>query len=233
MISVDLIYRYVFEIIQKNLGTGYLDPAQFNAYANMATTELFNKYSDTYQQKQRITDKLRPFIKKATLPIDVNGHMFYPDDYVTQVAVRAFDSDSVDAAFAECEDETDTINYNEISQIKVKVIDNNKVGDRLSSSYLKPDKYQPIAVWYDDYVQWYPSNLGNGVLEYLREPIEVVWGFTTPALLEVYDSTTSVNFEFNWIMKNELIIKICSYFGVGVREEDLVKYSQLMQTQQA
>lgn len=233
-INVNLVYTSVQYQIEKNLGSGYLDPAQFNSFANQANVELFAKYTKDFQDTQAITDKILPFIKKAVLPVDdSNGHMAYPSDYVNKIAIRAFDPDAVAEAQAVCDDD-EPINYNKIKQIYVKLIDNNKLGVRLSSSYLSPDNYHPIAVWYDTYAQFYPIDIGVVQLDYLRKPLETVWGYTTDIEgLEVYDSGTSVDFEWPWQMRMELITTICGYFGISVREEELVQAAQLLKSQQA
>lgn len=234
MISIDLIYQQTRQILQKELGTGYLDPAQFNAFANMSNVELFNKYAGVYQNTQQVTDKILPFIKKSVIAIDsANGQMLHPSDYVDRVAVRAFEPDALLAA-QKASTDTDPINYFKIPQIDVDTIDNDKLGGRLISLVVPPTKYLPIITFYDNYIQWHPIDTGVGIFEYLRQPVDVVWGYTVGADgLEVYDPTTSVNFEWLWKMRNELIIKICSYFGVSVRAEDLIQYSGLMQQQQA
>lgn len=232
-IIINTIYIAVQKVISKETGSGYLDPSQFNVFANMSNVELFNKYADIYQDTQRVTDKIIPFIKKSVQSIDEDGHMAYPTNYVDKIAVRAFNPDEYDAA-AKIATDAEPIDYDELSQIKIKTIDNDKLGDRLSSSVLKPDRNHPITTFYDTYAQFYPINTGSCLFEYLRQPVDVLWAYTLDANgLEVYNSTLSINYEFNWMMQNELIIKICQYFGVSVREKDLVEYSQGMQSQQA
>lgn len=233
--SVNDIYVSVQKQVQKELSTGYLDPAQFNSFANQAVVELFNKYASEFQNTSRVTDKILPFIISSVQPVDSIGKMIYPADYVNKVAIRAFDPDALDAATLVCDADPDLqVNYNSLPQIKVKIIDNDKLGDRLSSSILKPDKYHPIVTFYYTFLKVNPITIGSIVFDYLKQPAEVVWAYTTDTYgLEVYDAANSVDFEFNWLMRNELIVKICSYFGVSVRESELVQASQLMEAQQA
>lgn len=232
MISVDTIYTYVQRLVQKDITTGYLDPEQFNAFANMANVELFGKYAAIYQDTQRVTDKIKPFIKKSVLAVDEDGHMEYPSDYVDKVAIRAYNAAEIEAASALCQDD-EPINYKKISQIQVKTIDNNKLGGRLSSTVVQPTRERPIATFYDDYVQFYPIDLGAAFFEYLRQPVTVVWAYTTGANgLEQYDSANSVNFEWDWLMTNEVICAICDYFGVSVSASDLQQGIQAIKDNQ-
>ena len=232
-LNINTIFTYCQQIAFKDITTGYLDPTQFNTFANMANVELFGKYAAIYQDTQRVTDKIKPFIKKSTLAVDEYGHMEYPTDYVDKVAIRAYDMDAMKAAAELCTEE-EPINYYKIPQIQVKTIDNNKLGARLTSNVVLPTNKRPIAVFYDDYVQFYPIDTSAAFFEYLRQPDTVVWGYTTAANgLEQYDSTTSVNFEWDWMMTNELVATICSYFGISVREEQLVQGAQMIKQQQA
>ncbi len=201
----------------------------------MCNVEFFNKYAEIFQDTMRVTDKSLPFIKKSTQIIDEDGKMLYPDDYVDKIAVRAFDPDELQAMMEACEIDHTPPDYDELAQIDVETIDNAQLGGRLSSDVLRPDKYNPIVTFYDDYAWYHPIDLGACIFEYLRQPVEVVWGYTIDpvTLLEVYDPATSVNFEWRWQMRNELIIKVCSYFGVSVRESDIFQYTQEMEKQQA
>lgn len=231
-LNINTIYTYVQQVVFKDISTGYLDPVQFNSFANMANVELFSKYAAIFQDTQRVTDKIKPFIKKSVLEVDEDGHLEYPSDYVDKIAIRAYDPIEMVAARDSCSDE-EPINYNKIKQIQVKTIDNNKLGARLSSSVVKPTLERPIAIFYDDYVQFYPIDTGAAFFEYLRQPATVVWGYTTGSNgLEQYDSTTSVNFEWDWMMTNEVIATICSYFGVAIREEQLIQGSQMIKSEQ-
>ncbi len=232
-ININTVYESVRDLTLKDLSSGFLSMQQFDTYSNMAVVELFNKYSAIYQQEQRVTDKIRPFIKTSRLGVESNGHMDYPTDYVTSIAVRAYEPVSLKAEIDRAYAAEENPNYGVVEQIKVDVIDNDELGDRLSSSMLKPSLEYPIITFYDTYVQWHPTNIGSGFFEYLRQPVDVHWGFTeAPNGLPVYNPLTSVNFEFNWILRNELIIKICNYFGISVRESDLIQTTNMAEANQ-
>jgi hypothetical protein len=232
-INVNLVYTSVQQILLKEIGSGYLSPDQFNSFANQATIEIFNRNAEIFQDTSRITEKLTPFIKRSVIQVDDTGKMNYPSDWVHTLAVRAYDPDGLDEAVEECDDDNPP-DYNTIKQIKVKVIDNDKLGDRLTSTIVAPTRYRPIVTMYSTYAQWYPIDVGAGVLDYLRKPLETVWAYTINGDdLEVYDPANSVDFEWNWQMRNELIITICKYFGVSVREDQIYQYSNQLQSQQA
>lgn len=233
-VNINTVRQYVNATVLKDLGLGYLDNSQFNAFASMCNVQLFNRYAEIFQNTQRVTDKLRPFIKKSVLPIDETGKMDYPTDYVNKIAVRGFDQASYDAEMLRAKDLGVAPDYNVIKQIKIKTIDNDKLADRMNAGYLEPTRDNPINTFYDTYNQVYPTNIGVCIFEYLRQPVTPIWASTTATNgLPVYDPANSINFEFDWIMQNEIIITICNYFGVSVSEQQLVENANGLQKQQA
>lgn len=233
-ISVNQIYEAVQKLTLKDVGLGYLDPDQFNSLAQLTNVELFNKYVAIYQNTQLITDKMLAFIVKEVLPIDETGKMSYPTNYVNKIAVRAFDQASYDAEVARAKALNEAPNYNLIKQIKVKTIDNDKLGDRMDAGYLAPTKENPINTFYDTYNQFYPIDLGVCLFEYLKQPATPIWGYTTlPNGLPEYNPATSTDFSWNWNMQNEIIITIARYFGVSVSDQQLTQNANVLNTQQA
>lgn len=232
-LNINLVYTSVLQQVQKELSTGFLSADQFNSFVNQGQVELFNKYADIYQATMMVTDKILPFIKKNVLIINpTTGRMTYPTDYVDKVAVRAFEPDALAKADAVCDDDN-PIDYYSLPQIKVKTIDNAELGDRLTSLVVAPTMKRPICTFYDSYLQFYPVTVGSCIFEYLRQPVEAVWAYTLDANgLPVYDSTNSVNLEWSWKMRNEIIIKVCWYFGISVRETDLIQSTNAMAEQQ-
>lgn len=233
-ININIVYTYVQTLIQKELGTGYLAPDAFNNTVNSIQIELFNKYADIFQERQQITDKLYPFIKRNVLIVNTTtGRMAYPSDYVDKVAVRAFEPTALEVATKECDDD-EPINYHEIPQIDVDVLDNSMLGNRLVSTVIPPTKEYPIATFYDTYLQFYPIDIGSCVFEYLRQPVTAVWAYTVGANgIEIYDSANSVDIEFPYKMTNEFIVKVAQYFGISIREADLVQATQILEKNQA
>lgn len=232
MISVDTIYQHVDYWISKELGSGYNSPPQFNALSQDANQFLFNKYSAGYQETQVITDKIRPFIKKSVLAVSGIGRIAYPSDYVRSIAVRAFEPITLAASIKLC-DADNPIMYDNLPQINVKVIDNDKLGNRLSSKVVNPTSGRPIVSFYDTYLQVYPNDVGSVIFEYLRKPADPFWNYTIQANgLELYNPIGSVDFEWNWIAQNEIICKIAEYFGVSVREEQLIQATNMLEQQQ-
>jgi hypothetical protein len=233
-VNVNTVFNAVNQLILKDMGLGLMSPDQYNALAQIINVQLFNKYFAIFQNTQLVTDKSLPFIVKGVLPIDETGKMTYPTDYVNKIAVRAFDQESYDAEMARSKALSIAPDYNLIKQIKVKTIDNDKLGDRMNAGYLAPTRKHPINTFYSTYNQFYPIDLGVCMFEYLKQPDTPIWGYTNAANgLPVYNPATSTNFSWNWNMQNEIIIGIAALFGVSVSEQQLVQNANGLQTQQA
>lgn len=233
-VNVNTVFNAVNQLVLKDMGLGLLSVDQFNALAQLTNVQLFNKYFSIYQNTQLVTDKIIWAITKSPLPIDTTGKMDYPSDYVNKIAVRAFDEASYDAEMLRAKTLNIAPDYNLIKQIKVKTIDNDKLGDRMNAGYLAPTREHPINTFYSTYNQFYPIDLGVCMFEYLKQPDTPVWGYTTTSNgLPVYDPATSTDFSWNWNMQNEIIIGIAGLFGVSISEQQLIQNSGNLQSQQA
>lgn len=159
-----------------------------------------------YEVTQKISDDLKPFKKKVSLPVSSDGKAFLPNDYV----------------------HVDTIiySYSKNGQSKtkrVKILSNNKYYYRLESDLVSPSKAYPICSLQSDHIEFAPSNLRNVEFSYLRQPGSPKWDYTLVNNREVYNPSGSVDFEFEDIVHNEICMKILSYIGVHLREPDLIQ----------
>ena len=208
---------------------GFIPSRKFNRYAERAQMEVFmQRYGNPHQYQpgrpvppvaygmtQKIHDDLRPFIQKVTLNLNRYGQATYPKDYVHASSFRY------------------TLSHNEgkHEQVAIKVIPDDKLAYRLSSRIVEPTRQQPVCVLYDNFIQFYPENLVGIVFTYLRQPKVPRWGFTVINGREVYDAANSVDWEFPDEVHNEICMKVLSYVGIKLRENDLLQYAELKNQQ--
>lgn len=225
MVNVDTVYQAVLTLTNKFQGGGYLSPDEFNTFANIANLELMDEYFSSFQNTQKLTDSIKTFISTKTLMIDELGMMQYPSDYYFFAAMRTYKLEDYLAVKTKCEKNNTPINYRGIRQVNIKVIDNDKLGSLMSSDLFAPNEQYPVAIFYGDYIQIYPLNLGIGILDYLFKPPAVNWGFTISGStgLPIYNPETSTDFMWDDINQNSLIMKISRLLGVQIRETDLVQ----------
>ena len=107
-----------------------------------------------------------------------------------------------------------------------------EVKDEMLSYYLenpnrRPTLKYPVAVFYNNFIQFYPTNIRSVVWTYLRYPTVPVWGYTMSAGEAVYDATASVQVELPDSCHMDLVRLILSYRGINLREEQLIQYAEM------
>ena len=58
---------------------------------------------------------------------------------------------------------------------------------------------------------------------YIRKPLDPNWGYVTINSDPVYNADSSTDFEISEEDETELVIKICKYAGLSIREADVVQ----------
>jgi len=108
-----------------------------------------------------------------------------------------------------------------------------------ASNLTSPTSSYPAYTLQDDLVSAYPLSIntyGELFCQYVRYPVKPNWTYNAigPDGDPVFNST-SVNykdFELPLDDSIELIIKICSYAGISIREQEIVQFEQNQQQQQ-
>lgn len=254
MISIDGVYKDVQMLANKSQRSGYIAPGRFNQLSEMANLILFNRrYGNVNEYQpgrpvprvafsitQKVKDDLRPFIKLITLVLDENGRVDYPSDYIHWDSCRykfLEDSDCDDCTPGIVKDGTSRSRRSGIAKtgkkklysgldVNVMNIEHNALASRLRSKIVNPTKERPIMALYDTYMQFYPMDLGFVEMTYLRRPMVPSWGYTLVDGRPVYDPSTSIDFEWPWEVRNELIMQILSLLGITIREQELISTTE-------
>ena len=94
-ININEVYKFV-QFISNKEQSGFVKPSEFNIAVDRAQMQFFmERYNNpaeyqpgrpiprvAYNQTQKVSDDLRQFITRATLPVDNTGLMSYPLDYL-------------------------------------------------------------------------------------------------------------------------------------------------------
>lgn len=262
----------IYDLYQKTLDMcnpverGLLDVDRFNRMYEVASDLIYDDLTGQRRQYDKknpeavtggfpktikISDNLRPFIRRKVIAIGDDNLVRYPDDYTYLVRLRAANDNGVLAEQCKecidkiCKDalpDDPTVDINELIQTKLKeferrtkhlvnieVVDSAKKGDRLTSDIegMRPDKNFPIAEQLQDGFEIDPADLGSVVMVYLTEPQKnvkrLVMTYNESLDTEVYDSVNSVDPEWPTTMAVELASKIASLFAIFVRENGLIQ----------
>ena len=243
MININDLYKFV-QFISNKEQSGYIKPSEFNMAVDRAQMQLFmERYNNpaeyqpgrpiprvSYQQTQKISDDLRPFIKRVVQPL-TNGRTLWSvlvngngeEDYVHISSLR--------------------VNYDDISnpgitttlQKGIRVVDDAELSNYLDSSIVAPSENYPIAALYNGFLQVYPETITQLEITYLSRPQRPVdgqfWTYTINNGLPVYDITSSTNLAWSDELFNEIAIRILSFIGVNLRENVLAQYAEVKKIQ--
>lgn len=210
MIDVNEIKVLTDLLLNKSQGGNYTSPDKLNSIFATAELDIINKYFEAYQANQAITDALKGVWNETAVTTDSNGEFDLPSDYYHTVSIT---SQSIKGGVL-------VPNY-------VERIRQAELQDRLRSSIVGPSQEYPIALSIGDKMRIYPQRITSGEykLTYISKPTEPSWGFSVTNNRPVYDASSSTNFSLPYSVKTELVSKILEYFGVNMREELIVQYS--------
>ena len=223
-VSIDTIYKRVQALANKSAVGGWLNPAEFNEYSNMASLSIVNQQFQIFQKLQRVTDILSPFVKrKQTWINSSNGLIQFPSDYLYFINLRTYRRDKYLEVIKECGEEAPTIkDFAKVPQIPIKLIDSDKLAVLNQSDKYMPNYEYPYAEETSSGFYVYPLDLGYTLFTYIKQPVTVIWSYTTDAFgLPVFSQTGSVDFEFEDTAANMLVMEICKHFSIEIRDGEL------------
>lgn len=219
MISIDTVYKTVQSLLKKNQ-QGYITPGEFNNYAKLANLSRFNELygrPETYQngrpkiayaETQLIDEKLSPFIQTSILPVAaITGYVSKPNTLLRMDAMK----------------------YNRtvggVKKVKkVRRVNKDKEAAFIDSKVMPPTEDYPIYVDYGTYYQIYPITLNEVELVFLGKPVSPLWAYTITGGRPIYDSVSSVNFEWDESEFGNIVSKILELAGVSVSDNNAVNF---------
>lgn len=207
--------------LNKEQAYGYLDNNEYDAILKVSQLDEINYQRNAYETGSIKKDNLLPLKSTYTSPLDTNGRLYFPDDYLFFSSLRS-------TTFYK-----DAFGNNKANISNVDILKDNEVANRLDSQINPPSSDSPVAELYSTYIQLYPSNINSVNLVYIKKPADPVWNFSINDNEQVYNPTGSVNIELPFQLVPNLIRRVCSYFGISVRQEDIVGYMEGKQQKEA
>lgn len=225
--NVNDVYKFVQFIANKSQDGGYISPDEFNRAAKIAQRQWGkDKYNNAkqyqpgrpvpaigYSASQKILDDLSILIESKELYPDALGYVTLPEDYNHTSSVR-YKRKTVKDGVAQS------------AEVEVEFVNDAALGNRLSGSIVKPTKRYPIYTQYSTKLRVWPNDLQKVVFTYLREFTDPVWAYTLQNNVAVYDESNSVDFEVGPEETENIVMRICSYLGINIREQLLMQYAE-------
>lgn len=226
---INSVRNTVLSILSKDV-RGYLTPEEFNLFSKQAQTEIFEQlnfdYSNAMNKQnaglhgsgysdiaEKIAEVLDQFIVRWRLYFNNINLQFYmpgkdPAHTNQPLAYRL-----------------DNLIYNDI--IEIDKVDRRKILNLISSPMTAPSELYPVYTINEYGINIYPTTIINDVIvEYLRYPKDPKWTYTSLSNGEALfnqGATDYQDFELPQAYETDLVIKICQYAGVSIREEEVVQ----------
>jgi|TARA_Y100000004_G_scaffold187243_2_gene239773 hypothetical protein len=247
-INIDEVYKFVQFVANKEQ-SGFIKPSEFNLAVDRAQMQFFmERYNNpaeyqpgnpvprvAYNQTQKVSDDLRQFIKRVTLPVNSDGLMNYPNDYLH---FSSASSNFVDVEFDRGTTADDCPGCNKTTvrgsvtsnvttkTVSIRPVDDSELAGLLSSSIVNPTLEFPVLTFYQEGIQYHPKNINTVDFVYLRKPVKPQWDYTVSGNRPVYNPAGSIDLEWPIQVFNEIAIRILSFVGINLREGDLSQYSE-------
>lgn len=227
---IDKVYKAVLLLSNKDQTGGNISPAEFNKYAEFAQRDWiednYNRVDGMgYESNFDVSDLISDVKKVASISL-TNNRATKPSDYLH---------------YSSCF--TNYI-YNGTGRVvPIEVVRDSEWAERLSSEVNKPTRLFPIMRQMSTYFEVNPAGINQIQLTYIKEPLQPWWNYTlsgsTPVFAESSGTTTNPNSgvtagdstDFEVKDFNDLVFRICKYFGIEVRDAELYQLTNAEQVQ--
>lgn len=219
---IDSVRNSVLFILNKD-NRGFITPSEFDYFAKQSQLEIFEGMFDDYSRAvgyqnsrkralgygdvvSKISNDIDVFAKKETLAYSAGEFTLPSDLYKLLNLTYAFKP------------------IQEVPAIKFDML--------VSSNLTAPTVTHPIYMRQGNKVIVNPASIINTVAcNYVRPPVDPHWGYVTIAGDPVYNEDSSTDFELTKAYEPELVIRICRYAGLSIREADVVQAAAAMETE--
>lgn len=215
---------------------GYVSPSEFDYFAKQAQLEIFEQYFSDYAKAIALQNAR----KKAQNYGDIAQHIQNKiDKFYTNATLAYRDQSATSPGEEQDYFDLPTNLYKLINityqggfgtstqmggGVVVQPVAPHKFDMIVNSNYTQPTVTYPVYVRSADIIYIRPLSIQSSVqANYIRKPSDPHWGYTTVGGDPVYNSTNSTDFEISEEDETELVIKICKYAGLSIREADIVQ----------
>ncbi len=236
MASVSRVYSALKDLANKDQ-RGFITPAIFNNFAQVAQMSIFNKlFTDFEQGKIARIKNIDPSADKSKVKRVEEDLAYFSKTAVISQANSVF-AKPADLARIISATSSGSILLNQSTRINIPfVYDQAKVDYIMLSELSKPTEVFPIAVVGED-IEVYPTTIKKIRLNYYKQPqgrntvtgvrtsSQPRFGYTVVAGKEVYSVANSVDFELPEHYFADLVIEIAKLVGVNLRDQDVYAYA--------
>jgi hypothetical protein len=204
-VLINEAYQLLNQFANKNEIGGYLPPNEFSRYSKFAQIDIINELYDILDFNLDSSVLIGDVIRAATATVNPNGYVNMPADYYKYVSGEALYFVGSEAMFSPLE-----------------WVKQTELPSRIDSAIVKPTKRRPAITADIVGLKVYPQNLTGVAMNYLVKPPDPVWAAVDPNVVPpVFDPLTSVDFILSHKFLNVIVYKLCVYFSIEIKDQDL------------
>ena len=232
MINVNEIYLDCLDLINSEENGVFTFP-RFNRFSWIGQLRMIDWLSGDVSGNQppqpyttqKSKDWLSDFIVKYSKQV-TGGFIDKPADYYQWDNGYKIGG----ALISDCDEDDDAVVSGECN-IPIELLDGSKFYSRCNTdiSELKPSFKKPICKMVGKTFQFLPADLGSVEIEYIRYPAKAVLKTKNDQTYNepVYDSATSIDFEWPEFARNILVWFIVDAFANRTREQALKQFNTM------
>lgn len=235
MISVKRVYEVLKDLANKEQ-RGFVSPSEFNTMAPVAQTAVYNKMwgevmageqlklaardgQRDLSKAKDIREELSSYLKSSVRSRGTDLKFTYPDDYYKLSSAKTFGQ----------------VLLGVTTSIPIELIyDPHKIDYMLQSTLSAPSIGKPVALVADK-IEVYPNSIKKVDIRYYRRPGgftssgthttgQPQYNFSVLAGDEVFNSSTSIDFDLPEDREDLLIVELAGMIGTSLRDAALLNY---------
>lgn len=215
---INSVRQTVMNILNKD-NNGYITPDEFNTFAKQAQLEIFNQYFYDFKNS-----KLKDMKGMETGGYsDVTKQLDQTIDYFSKNVPLVYDN--ISGTFAMPADWF-LLNVLYYNGKEVTHVNQEKLYYLLNSNLTAPTTLYPTYVLQGDNLTIYPNSITSNVeTYYVRYPYDPKWTYTVVNGSPLFNQSANDYQDFELTVSDfpKLVIKICEYAGVSIREQEVVQ----------
>jgi len=221
-VTVDDVYKLVLYACAKNKSNGYISPSDFELCINQAQTSYMDYLMGEYQKympmrplstvqfgnNERVRQSIAPLIYGTILSVDGQGVAPFPVYY----------------------EYTDQI-WSVYGVYNIRFAQQNQL-DSFVNSAIDPIEENPVYVLNTDGYKFYPNNIGQANLSYVKRPPAIIWGYTLDNNNRpIYNPFSSHQPVWSDSDMLNIIVRALAIIGVNLQLGVVLQYSNEIKNQ--
>lgn len=220
---IDTIYKVLLTILNKE-NQGYVSPEEYNLLANLVQLEIFTGYLD--EQNLDKNKQNRGLTNKGYANLAFKGRQEITTFAATSDEAVTAGVLTLPTDLYILEDQGITTD----AGILIDEVERGQIASMMRTE-VAPTALYPVYESYGKTLKIYPNTITTANVRYIRYPKEPKWTYTVVSNKELFNPSNGSYQDFE-LGKDEfynIVIKMALFFGLNLREADVVQVAQAIQ----